>query len=481
MRITAANEKAIAQSIYVGMVAADAKAIHPSLTVMDDKAGLAERSLKRIAEWCIRYSPCVAVNGKDGLILDATGCTHLWGGDAGYVNDITARFRKYGYTVRVAIADTVGAAWAVSRYSNDELIIEPGQQSTALLYLPAAALRLDDDTVERLNKLGLRQVKDFIGMPKSALRRRFGKPEVRSRKSEVGKQTPNLRTDVNIITRINQALGLEEEFIHPVHPPAPYQERLPCLEPIVTATGIEIALQQLLECLCKRLKQEGKGIRKAVLKCYRMDGKIEAITIGTIRASHHAEHLFRLFELKISSVEPGLGIELFILEATKVEDHLCSQETIWKSNGGLEDERISELLDRLSTRIGAGSIRRYLPAEHYWPERSVKASLSLNEEATTIWKVDRPRPLQLLSRPEPIEVMAPIPDYPPMNFRYKGKLHTITKADGPERIEQEWWIEQGQHRDYYYVENEEGCRYWLFRLGHYSDASYKWFVHGMFV
>ncbi|HET9745182.1 MAG TPA: DNA polymerase Y family protein [Chitinophagaceae bacterium] len=484
MLITAANEKAIEQSIYAGMVAADAKAIRPSLTVIDDPPGLAQRLLKRIAGWCIRFSPCVTVDGDEGLILDATGCTHLWGGDADYANDITARFRKYGYTVRVAIADTIGAAWALSRYGKDECIIEPGQQSAALLCLPGAALRLDNDTVERLNKLGLRQVKDFIGIPKSALRRRFGRSEVRSRKSDFRPQTSDLRlqtSHVGIITRINQALGLEEEFIQPVHPPAPYQERLPCLEPIVTATGIEIALQRLLDALSKRLKQEGKGIRKAVLKCYRVDGKIEAIEIGTIRASHHAEHLFRLFELKISSVEPGLGIELFILEATKVEDHLSSQETIWKSSGGLQDERISELLDRLSTRIGVDSIRRYLPAEHYWPERSVKAALSLDEEATTTWKVERPRPLQLLSRPEPIEVMAPVPDYPPMNFRYKGKLHTIIKADGPERIEQEWWMEQGQHRDYYYAEDEEGCRYWLFRLGHYADASYKWFVHGYFI
>jgi protein ImuB len=277
-------------------------------------------------------------------------------------------------------------------------------------------------------------------------------------------------------------LGVEEEFIEPVHEPSPYEERLPCLEPIITATGIEIALQRSLETLCKRLKQEGKGIRTAILKCYRIDGKIEQIEIGTIRASHHVEHLFKLFELKIPSIEPALGIELFILEATKVEEHTSSQSVIWNHGSkGLMDERISELLDRLQTKIGMNAIRRYLPAEHYWPERSVKTALSLDEEATTIWKVDRPRPLQLLARPEPITVMAPIPDYPPMNFRYKGKLHTIKKADGPERIEQEWWIEQGQHRDYYYVEDEKGCRYWLFRLGHYDDENYQWFLHGVFV
>jgi len=496
--ISAANEQAVQRSICTGMVAADAKAIFPSLQVTDDQPGLAERLLKRMAEWSIRFSPCVAVDGDDGLIIDATGCSHLWGGDKFYVEDITARFQKHGYTVRAAIADTIGCAWAVARFGKDEFIIEPGQHAVALLSLPAAALRLDDDTVERLNKLGLRQVKDFIGMQRSALRRRFGGGKSESQKvgkserrdidrdksfglSDFRSSGPSVLRSSGLLQRINQALGREEEMIQPVIPIEPYQERLPCLEPIATATGIEIALQRLLESLCKRLKQEGKGIRAASFKCYRIDGKIEEITIGTIRASHHVDHLFRLFELKIASIEPALGIELFILHATKVEDHSPLQEKIWNSEAGLHDERIAELLDRLSCKIGMSSIHRYLPDEHYWPERSVKNVLSLDETTTTEWKVDRPRPLQLLTRPECIEVTAPIPDYPPMNFRYMGKLHTIKKADGPERIEQEWWIEQGQHRDYYYVEDEEGCRYWLFRLGHYDDVEYRWFVHGVFV
>ena len=95
-------------------------------------------------------------------------------------------------------------------------------------------------------------------------------------------------------------------------------------------------------------------------------------------------------------------------------------------------------------------------------------------------KVLQLRPLQLLAIPEKIEVTAPIPDYPPMLFRHKGKLHTIIKADGPERMEQEWWIAGGRHRDYYYVEDEEGKRYWLFRSGHYETDKHRWFIHGFF-
>ena len=259
-----------------------------------------------------------------------------------------------------------------------------------------------------------------------------------------------------------------------------YQERLPCLEPIVTATGIEIALQRLLETLCHRLQKEEKGLRKACFKCYRVDDKIETIEIGTNRPSHNTSHLFKLFQHKIAGIEPALGIELFILEAPKVEGVSTRQEKLWERDCGLDNIKLSELLDRLAARIGANHIHRYLPDEHYWPERSFKLAASLDEKPATTWRVDTPRPLQLLKRPEQIEVTAPIPDYPPMLFRYKGKLHKVTKADGPERIEQEWWLQQGQHRDYYCVEDEEGHRYWLFRSGHYTDESYQWFIHGFF-
>jgi protein ImuB len=457
MVVTAANALAEAQGIHPGMVLADARAIIPALQVLDDKPELVDKLLKRIAEWCIRFTPFAAIDLPDGIILDVTGCTHLWGGDQPFLSDIVKRLKARGYHVRAAIADTIGTAWAVARFG-DSFIIPPDQQSEALLPLPPVALRLEADTIERLNKLGLRQIKDFIGMPHSALRRRFG----------------NL-----IVTRLNQALGLEEEIFQPVLPIEPYQERLPCLEPIVTATGIEIALGRLLDALCKRLQKEQKGLRTAFFKCYRIDGKIEQVHIGTNRASYNVKHLFKLFETKLPTIEPDLGIELFVLEAPKVEDHAPLQQKLFETMWGLDNVHLSELIDRLEGKVGQNSILRYLPDEHYWPERSVKRALSLDEQKSIEWKLDRPRPIQLLATPENIEVTAPVPDYPPMNFRYKGKLHKIKKADGPERIEQEWWIQDGQHRDYYSVEDEEGCRYWLFRLGHY-DEDYKWFIHGFF-
>jgi protein ImuB len=459
MIITAASEPAKKQGVFTGMVLADARVIINGLQFFDDEPGRGTTLLKGLAEWCIRYTPAAAIDLPDGLVLDVSGCAHLWGGEEQYLKDIIQRLFYIGYHVNISIADTIGAAWAMARFGKAINIVQPSQQADALLALPPAALRLEAVIIERLEKLGLRQIHQFIGMPRSALRRRFGQ---------------------GLLNQLDKALGMEEEIIQPIQPVVAYQERLPCLEPIVTATGIEIALRQLLDAICNRLQQQEKGLRLAILKCYRVDGKMITIDIGTLHPSCNSRHLFRLFEEKIAAIEPALGIELFILEALSIEDLSPVQKKLFEHNGALDDKDLAELMDRIAGKTGAAHIHRYVPDEHYWPERSYK-NAEINEPVTTEWKTSKPRPLHVLPRPQPVEVTAPVPDYPPMNFRYMGSLHTIIKADGPERIEQEWWLQQGRHRDYYVVEDEEGCRYWLFRSGHYDvEKTYRWYLHGFF-
>src|SRR5437870_4561215 len=156
------------------------------------------------------------------------------------------------------------------------------------------------------------------------------------------------------------------------------------------------------------------------------------------------------------------------------------QDALWNFTEGGNGTAIGKLLDRIAGKLGMDTIHRYLPDEHYWPERSVKVAASLAEKPQTSWRTDLPRPIHLLPKPETIEVTVPMPDYPPMLFRYKGELHNVSKADGPERIEQEWWLQQGLYRDYYCIEDEKGARYWLFRAGSYEQGDPQWFIHGFF-
>ena len=462
MMVTAVSSMAQAEGVKVGMRAADAKAICPTLEALDDKPGRTLQLLKGLGAWCIRYSPLVMVDdfSMDGLLMDVSGCAHLWGGEKSYIKEIVSRFKSKGYLVRMAMADTPGAAWAIARYGTITPLIPSGGHTDALLPLPPEALRLNMDILAKLQKLGFKQIKSFAGMPRSVLRRRFGE---------------------DLLLRLGQALGTIDEPLQALQLPVQYQERLPCLEPIRTRGGIEVAIQRLLQQLCLHLQNDGKGLRTAVLTCYRIDGQVVQVAIGTSQATHSVSHLFQLFQLKIDQIRPALGIELFVLEAPQVNEVRPGQEVIWTGKPGLDDQSVSRLLDRVAGKVGVQAIRRYVPAAHYWPERSLKQALNITEKPLTEWRIDQPRPTELLSRPEPIQVMALVPDHPPVFFIYKGVKHQVIKADGPERIEREWWLDSGEHRDYYQVEDEMGQRYWLFRSGHYDDnGRYKWFIHGFF-
>lgn len=458
MVIQAANARAESDGIRVGMVVADARAIFPSLQVVDTKDRMEADLLNTLAEWCIRYTPDVAIDLPDGLILNISGCPYLWGGERAYLKDLVLKLRGMGYDARAAIADTIGAAWAIARYGKITPIIASGGQKEAIASLPPAALRLEHTITDKLHKLGLYTIGNFINMPRPTLRRRFGQ---------------------DILTRIDQALGAVAETMQPVRPVPPYEERLPCLEPIRTAKGIEIAIQKMLKKLCLRMYKESKGLRTAVLTCYRVDNEIQRVSIGTGRASRNETHLFKLFELKIPTIRPAFGIELFLLEATVTEDLTATEESLWHT-AGTDEAPVAELLDKIAGKTGADKIHHYLPEEHYWPEHSYKEANDLREKPSAGWRTDRLRPVCLLPRPEKITVSVPIPDYPPMLFRYNGKLYRIVKADGPERIEREWWLEDGLHRDYYVAEDESGARYWLFRSGHFDDEQSCWYLHGFF-
>lgn len=458
--ITAASPAAEARGIRTGMVVADARAAEPALEVLEHQPEMAQERLQALGDWCIRFTPVAALDLPDGLLLDVSGCPHLWGGERAYLEEILKRLTRGGYHVKAAIADTPGAAWALSRYAATSTLVKPGKQAQALMPLPPAALRISTPLVQKLHKLGLTHTGSFMQLPRAALRRRFGQ---------------------ELLHMLDKALGLEMELLLPLQPPISWQERLPCPEPVNGAAAVSIAAGRLLQQLCARLAKAEAGIRCAVFKGYRSDGKVATLQINTFRPSHHAPHLLKLLQMKIPQFEPGPGIELFTLEAPETAPVFSAQEQLWGARNKQQQTHIAELLDRIAGKLGNDAIKRYLPAEHYWPERSIQPASHLGQQPQSPWPQQLQRPVRLLPQPIPIIVSAPVPDYPPMLFRYKGVVHNIVKADGPERIEQEWWLQEGEHRDYYCVEDNSGQRYWLFRSGHYTGQSlHQWYLHGYF-
>jgi protein ImuB len=463
----AAVDPRLASLLAPGMPLADARAMVPDLLAIDADPEGDAAALARLAAWCGRYSPWTAPDGNDGIWLDVTGMAHLYGDEESLAADLVARLGRSGFSARAAIADTAGAAWALAREGSAKVTVAPpGAMRLALALLPVRALRLPGETAELMERLGLRRIGDLYKLPRPSLVARFG---------------------FAAAERLDQALGALPEPLSPL-PPAPVrmsQRRF--AEPIARPEDLAAAIASLAERLCRHLSAEGMGARRLALRFFRVDGAVIVLEAGTARASRDPRHLARLFAERLERVEPDLGIEDMRLEALAVEKLESRQAPLGDGEGGAEasDAALAALVDRIENRLGAGAVMRLRPRDSHLPERAVEATpVFAAGEGGTPWPPDRPRPVRLLSRPEPIEAVAPVPDDPPVLFRWRRLVHRVRAADGPERILGEWWraAEEGELlRDYYCVEDTDGRRFWLFRQGlHKEGNTPRWFLHGVF-
>lgn len=450
----AVNRVAQVQGLRPGMKLASALAQVPHVQIAPHDPQGDARLLGALAERCTLFTPWCAVEGTAGLWLDISGCGHLFGGETKLLEQLTGRLKGLGLTVRAALAATPGAAWAWARFGDatTPILDSPDQ----LAPLPLAALRLPPATVQTLSDLGLRRLGDLLGLPRAQVSLRFGREAV---------------------WRLDQALGAEPEPISPRRPPAPYRVHASFADPISRAEDIAATLDHLLEGLCRRLGLDGQGARRLELTLFRVDGTLARAEIGTGAPSRDPVHLARLFRDRLAEIRPGFGIEAACLEAGVVQPQAAAQTDL---GGAAGEAQLSRLLDALDNRLGPGRLMRLAPRPSHVPERSVRRLAPGAPPPAEGWPAGR-YPIRLLPHPEPIEAMAPIPDAPPLRFRWQGKLHRVVRADGPERIAPEWWHEDAEERDYYRVEDEQGLRLWLYRLGHYGRAEPpRWYLHGVF-
>ena len=493
---------------------ADARALVPDLVTAAAEPQADRRLVEAIANWCDRYTPWVAIDplgaalaedgaaaascsaggfgGDAGLLLDVTGCAHLFGsGEAGeraLLADLTERLSRHGLAARAAMADTAGAAWALARFAERQadLFCPPHGHRDALANLPIEGLRVAASVVDTLRKLGLRRIGALYPMPRAPLVRRFGTAPVE---------------------RLDQALGTAAEPIEPRRPAPAFRTRMAFAEPIGRPEDIAAATSRLLAALCRQFENAGVGARRLEIALYRVDGSVDRTAIGTSRPNRDNPRLMKLFEEKLGELDPGFGVELVILAAPEVETWSGAQDALPDSDAGTvaamaadprAEEATIDLADRLALRLGAGNVVRLLPRPSHLPERVPVAAGAARAAAAGLWRriagLKGARPTRLLQRPEPVDVTAFVPDDPPSVFHWRRHAHRIVRAEGPERIADEWWrprpdgsrppaSSEPPFRDYYRVEDDDGGRFWLFRDGPYRAAgdgrpSARWFLHG---
>lgn len=504
------SREAEAMGLRRGQPLREARALCPDLRTHPQDRAAEAAFLRALGRWAERFSPLVGIDGADGLTLDITGCAHLFGGEAGMLRMVGQEAAGLGLSLRCGLADTLGAAWALARFagpgaaqaagpgrSGDAIaqearatrsraarrrpweqggilptaesaeagqIAPAGQLHSVLAPLPVAALRLSESVVQDLGRLGLRRIGDLLGQPRAALGRRFG---------------PDL------MLRLDQALGLVPEPLSPAAPPPCLATRLSLPEPIGLQDDLRAGLERLATRLCQLLRDRGRGARHLRFEAFRTDGSHQAVELRLARPADRPDILLSLLAMRLETIEAGFGIDRLRLEAVAT-DPVVPQQSESRLGGlrrpGDESGALADLITRLGTRIGLEAITRRHPAESLIPGKSALIlPAAWSDPAPAPWPDPAlPRPL-LLWRPEPMhDATDPAP---PDLFHWRGRVHEMAGALGPERIAPEWWLDDPEWRtglrDYWQIVTTRGERLWLFRA-HGAALSGGWFCHGRF-
>jgi protein ImuB len=443
------------------------------------------RALDALANWALRFSPIVAVDPPDGLLLDITGCQRVFHGERRLLNAVVNAMHWLGLSARAAIADTFGCAWAAAHFSGDErLIVAAGDERAALAPLPIEALRLEEDTVDALREVNLEQVGHLLALPRLELAARFGS---------------------NLLLRLDQATGETIETIEPIRP-----REIPLVErafagPVRQPEAIAMTVRELLDELTMKLRRQENGAQRLDLHFERIDAHNLDETIELSRPSRDEKHLWSLLQPRIERLHLGYGIERITIAAPKTGRLRHEQAARWNMNGRGDDTTIDkafgELVDTVSGRFGAQRTLRIEAMQSHIPERAFRLEPAMHrprrrsrEETMTVTVAERPS--LLFERPEPIEVMALTPDGVPSWMRWRGVARSIISGGGPERLAEPWWdIARDEPalashdrdaadelpaapplraRDYFRVQDETGRWLWVYRR---LDTG-RWFVHG---
>jgi protein ImuB len=502
-RIVCLNKAARAGGLSLGELLSNARSKVLDLQVCDADPAADADALRKLALWAMQYAPLVTVwdeaSSADGLFLDITGAAHLFGGEEHLLANLQHRLRGFGLYPRLAIAGTAGAAWALARYGKPNCMIIPtGSEREGLEHLPLAALRLPEEVLAVLRRLGFRRCGELIDQPRAPFGARF---------------------DARLLSRLDQALGRAPEPLIPVVTPPIYRAEAQFLEPIIHQEQVLEAARHLLEKLVQDLARDAVGARLIRLLLFKPNGAAVALNLGLAAPSRDAAHMAQLIGLRLYRLhcefETNFGFEAAALHVLSAEDMPDQQTRLAIGAHTPEPEELAHLIDRLQHRLGAGAVRQLLAQQSHIPERAVrhrkgftpkaspspsqvrqqaqnalragKSSMPCAEAACSLaWAPNGPagaRPLLLLPRPEAADVVALVPEGPPRQFRWRGVRHQVAASDGPERIAPEWWQRtEATTRDYYLVEDTTGRRFWLFRAGLYDRETDtpQWFVHGVF-
>jgi protein ImuB len=456
-QVVTASSKARHHGIRSGMSLAEAQALIESAVFVPHDPEADALELRTLAAVCYFYSPLVGLelsNGSHCLLLDIAGCGPLFGNESGLARQLVVDLAEHGYFAHVAVANSIGAAWAIARYGHG------AGADRRLRSLPVEALRIPQKLVSRLREFDLWTIGQLSALPKDSLPSRFG---------------------AVLTERLDQLYARCDELLVPVPQPEPVSDEWTTDEPICHPEAIRYVCTDLLSGILDTLNARGEGLLKLTVTL--MADTIEPVVleIGLARPNNSLPHLLTLIDLKLESAAVPEWLHTIRLEASIAAPLRIRQRGLFSREESIRDgSNVQRLTERLSARLGREAVVRSRLLPEAVPEQAVGfdplTSAPQDEHPECGLTIASARPLILLPQPEAIRMTSVRPDGRPLSFGWKQQHYRVARCTEVERISTAWWQDAGAiRRDYCQVELSSGARFWLFR-----DGNGAWFLHGVF-
>jgi protein ImuB len=459
-----------------------------------------KHALRRLSHWCHQFSPTIGIEPVETpqcLLFDVTGLGHLFGGENALAEQVQLQLEQQGYAPRVAVADSVGAAWAMSHYErwvDDSFkrrehvsIAAEAETEQAVSNLPVQSLRLAADTLDLLSQLGITRVEQLDQLPRTALTARFGQ---------------------QVIDRLDQVYAKRHEVIIAEEAPTSMEAQWVVEHPTAHRQTLDQIIERLVLKVSRLLLSKQEGALQMICRLHCSGHPPVIIRVGLYRPTAHPQHLLELIRMQMELAAVPGNVDSIHIMVTLSGPLSQRQQGLFEAEHGASPQQLAILIDQLSSRLGLHQVVRVRlqPTAHpeyayqYVPLAGV-GSLADNREIPkrnkrALRSLHFPkqghRPLKFYQPPRPLEVRVVSPTendtashlkrdsysvpYSPAVIHWQGRRLAVNRYWGPERIETKWWQGQSIRRDYYRVETESGQRFWIFQR--LQDRS--WFLQGEF-
>lgn len=455
-RLTHLNKCARDAGLSSGLSIPDARAICPDLLTEPSDLLREKTLLRALWRWADQLSPRVALDPPDCLLLDITGCAHLFGGEGSMGGEANARLSNMQIVSRIGIAGTKGAARALARFGSKSVsIAQAGKTHDALKALPIDALDVPSKMTSELAQSGLKTIGQLYEIKSTELARRFG---------------------LELTQALATSTGLEPDPVSPATADPIYAARMTLPEPIGFQSDLENVLERLAGSVCGKLQDTQKGARRFVLTVRCVDTGDHPISVGFAKPCFEVRPILQQFARPLDELKIEFGADWFRLEAQSIEPIRFRQTRLGEAVDTADS--VARAISTIGNRIGFDHVRRYEARDAHLPEREFVAVEAMDRDVDPVWRTaPRYRPLRLYKRPEYLRALEP--GRPPISFEWRRKAYRTKSAKGPERLTPEWWREADMRtRDYWTVQTKEGLRLWLVTYPGVEPP--QWYVAGKF-